>query len=131
MHFKEIYSDCFKDLQDHVDMEFHRVHEKKVSFDSICKVLHTGAHGIIDENNPEMNQFLRKIMTLTLLPFYLIDGELKKIGENLPDDGAESFKEFITYYEQKWKKDLLPSKYSIFEEIRTINDVPEIHLVDW
>ncbi|XP_074115738.1 uncharacterized protein LOC141538259 [Cotesia typhae] len=38
MHFKEIYSDCFKDLQDHVDMEFHRVHEKKVSFDSICKV---------------------------------------------------------------------------------------------
>ncbi|KAH0552408.1 hypothetical protein KQX54_009622 [Cotesia glomerata] len=37
-------------------------------------------------------------------------------------------KEFITYYEQKWKKDLLPSKYNIFEKIRAINDVPEIHL---
>ncbi|XP_074114219.1 uncharacterized protein LOC141537250 [Cotesia typhae] len=128
MHFKEIYSDYFKDLQDHVDMEFHRVHEKKVSFDSICKVLRTAVHGIIDENNAETNQILRKIMTLTLLPFYLIDRELEKIGENLPNDGADGIKEFITYYEQKWKKDLLPSKYSIFEEVRAINDVPEIHL---
>ncbi|XP_044588920.1 uncharacterized protein LOC123268104 [Cotesia glomerata] len=128
MQFKEIYSDCFKNLQDHVDMEFHQVHEKKVSFDSICKVLRTAAHGIIDENNPEINQILRKIMSLTLLPFYLIDGELKKIGENLPNDGADTIKEFITYYEQKWKKDLLPKKYSIFEDVRAINDVSEIHL---
>lgn len=77
------------------------------------------------KNDQEARSFFKKIMALAYLPSHLIEGQYRRLKNDLAPNLARRFGQFCRYYDRYWLQIVTPGGFSVYGLGRRTNNVIE------